>query len=158
MINALYWLAVALALLGAWRFRRGRWPRPAGRTAWALLASAGFCLAARIAGLPLSLPLWLAVDVAVAGWIACPLWPFVRAREWRWLLAAFQREVIVLGLFVPMLAAYALDPHPRFVLTTLGGTAQLLAVVPLRRLWRRARATPLPPDPLGDADLRVAAA
>jgi hypothetical protein len=148
MLDALYWLAAAMALAGV---------RKGNLVALPLLASFAFCLLARAAGLPFILWLWLAVDVLVFAAVAWPLVPIIRARAWVW-LPAYRTEIAILALFVPALAAYAMPEGAAYVLSSVAATVQLLVTFPYRRFWSRIRNTRLPHSSHDDFDfLRVRA-
>lgn len=152
MLDVLYVLACAVAFAGV---RKGNW------TAVPLLASAAFCALARWQAWPFNAWLWLAVDVltmiGVAAPIASPVWGIVRAGAWRGLLA-FRIELVVLALFVPAFAGYAMPVGPAYVLTSLAATAQLMVTPPYRRFLARFRRSLRRHDEWTHFDLKVAAA
>jgi hypothetical protein len=155
LLDAIYWIAAALALAGAvYGMRRARslsgLLQAADPVAWALLASAGFCLCARWADLPFIPWLWASVDLVVFAAIA---WPLLRD----WAPALYQKELAILVLFPLMWAAYALPEAPAYVFTSIAATAQLLLTLPLRSLWGRVKGVRHLPDRWNEFDLRVRA-
>lgn len=143
MLSGVYWLAACCALIGGCF---------GNRIAWPLLASAGFCFVARWQEWPFDLTLWVTVDVLVLIGVFTVLVNESLKPDWHltW------REVAVVLLFAPALAAYALPDDPAHVLSTLTGAAQLLLASPFRRAWGRTRQINERFDPWDHFNLKVA--
>lgn len=148
MLDTLYCLAAALALVGA---------SAGNRVAWPLLGSFTFYWLAQWQGWQFDRNLWATVDCVVLTGII-----IVLANDWRkagwsrgWL--PHPSVFLVLGLFGPLLYSYTLEPAPAHVLSMLAGIAQLLLTFPLRTAWARARSMPREPDKWNEFDLMAAA-
>lgn len=107
MLHVVFWLAVACGCLSA---------STGNRTAWALLASVGLCLAFDHFGVPFHFILWLLIDLAVILAIIRP--------------AMTTADVVIVALFIPAWVAYLLPEGPRFELGFLVVVAQLLLTFP----------------------------
>jgi hypothetical protein len=154
MLDAGYWLAAALALVGvlyrAWAARS----LLRDRVAWALLASAAFLLGTRWMEVPFNRALWTAVDVAAAAIIVWPMVPILFARDWP-RLSAYSKEAAIFVLFPLMWLAYTLPAAPAYVFTTIAATAQLLLTLPLRAVWGRLSRNQSRPARWNEFDLMV---
>jgi hypothetical protein len=145
VVTNLIFVAVLLAAcVLAWRDRRGT-----DRAVLALLALHAATTSLLLVGV-FDPWLWMACDAVAA--LAILLRP---PSEWR--LGRALRDLAIVALFVAVWPFYFHDSQFASDATDLICAAQLLLALPLTRAWRRAKATPLPPDPLGDQDLMVAA-
>lgn len=111
------------------------------RTAWALLASLALCLGLSAAGAQFVPLVWVAIDLAVIGFIASS-----------GLSAA---DCIIIALFIPAWAGYALPQDERFVVGTLAVSAQLLMTFPIVIVWKRVREFNRQFNPWDHFDLRA---
>lgn len=145
MLDGLYWLAAILALVGAFEGNRIVWP---------LLASFAFYQVAQWQAWPFDRNLWATVDCVVLIGIAIML--LNEARKDR-LWGPSASDLVVVFLFVPIMASYALPTAPAHVLSMVVAIAQLVAVVPARQLFKRWKATFAHRRDWTDFDKRVAA-
>ncbi len=134
MFGALFALAVAVGILSA---------LAGSRTALALLVGTGLQLLLAVVDVPFFAPLWMLIDLAVAAAI-------VR-------MGMTRSGALVIALFIPAWVFYFIDGDLGYDGSVTVCSAQMLLTVPLARIWRRAKATRLPPDPFDLFDLRVAA-
>jgi hypothetical protein len=139
MLDAVFAFAVALggvaALLGS-------------RTALALLCGTFVDKALTVLGVPFDPNLWMAVDLMVMA--AIGINAILR-------LALDRTDKVVLALFLPAWWFYYIDGWNGYAGSVAVCSSQFLLVFPWGKAWRRAKETPLPPDPFEDFDLRVRA-
>lgn len=126
MTEVLLWLAVACGVVSA---------STGNRTAWALLASLGLCVAFDHAGVPFSFPLWLLIDLAVILVIIRP--------------NTSVADCFILALFIPAWVGYLLPDAQRFQIGFVVVVAQLLLTFPAAKLWRALFPPPASRDDQG---------
>lgn len=146
MLDAAFWLAAVLALVGA---------LTGNRVAWPLLASFAFCQIARWRDWAFDENLWATVDLAALIGVGIIL-------GWEWIgkgrkITASDTAIVL--LFAPMLGSYGLDDPWRYLLSNGVNIAQLLLVFPAVHFWHclRSARRRTRNDPWKDFDLRVSA-
>ena len=133
MIDLALYVAVACALLGAWT---------GNRTAWVLLAYVGLTSALLALDVPFNVFAWATIDLATIAAIIG--------------LAGLRvppREGVIIALFALAWALYPVPDAWAIYATDLIVSAQLALTLPARKLWERAKRTPLPPREPDDFDL-----
>jgi hypothetical protein len=108
-----FWLAVACGVISA---------STGNRTACALLASVGLCMAFSYLHVPFHFILWLLIDLAVILVIIRPTMTVA--------------DCIILALFIPAWVGYLLPEQPRFQLGFVVVVAQLLLTFPASTVHR----------------------
>jgi hypothetical protein len=126
-----FWLAVACGVISA---------STGNRTACALLASVGLCMAFTYLHVPFHFILWLLIDLAVIRVIIRPT-----------MTAA---DCVILALFFPAWVSYLLPDAERFRISFIVVVAQLLLTFPAEML-RRAITGLLKPHDKGPPDMMV---
>lgn len=118
MLEALFWLAAALAFAGGCAGNRMAWP---------LLASFAFCQAARWQGWPFDEYLWATVDLVTLLMIAFVIaWRAIGAHDW----SVSDSESAIVLLFALILGSYGLEGWTRYYLSNGVNIAQLILAFP----------------------------
>lgn len=111
MVNAVFWLAMAVAAMGAYA---------GNRTACALLISACVCLALDAAEVPFELVLWMIIDGMVIAWmLSRPSIP--------------RRDFLILALFPQAWGFYLMGDPWRYIGTSLVASLQMFLTFPARK-------------------------
>lgn len=126
MIEVVFWLAVACAVLGA---------MARNRTAIALLGSVMVCMAMNYAQVPFNFVVWMLIDLVIVLVIIHPKMTKV--------------DCVILALFIPAWCFYLLPADTRFWGTFVVVVAQLTLTFPLDALrgalaglWRQSSDDP----------------